>query len=136
MVSILKQAQDHNTKNHQIYSLLAKGYLKLGQINKAINILEKGTALNPNHGGLAVNLACLYLEQDQQQEKAFNLAQKAYSLRLDNPAVVDTLGWAFYKRGLNTRAVWLFEQALQQEPDQPLIKSHLSLAKQAKQADQ
>lgn len=131
VVSCLEQAVHNKVDSKRIYSLLAQAYKEQGQRDKAIDTLQKGVECNPEYAPLAANLAWMYLEQKRDVSEAFNLAQKAYNLSPNKPAVVDTLGWAFYQRDLYTRAVWLFEQALSLEPDNPMVHYHLGLAWQA-----
>jgi tetratricopeptide (TPR) repeat protein len=131
VVTLLQKALDNEAACPRIHSRLAAGYAASGQRGKAIETLRLGVARYPNHAGLASNLAWMLLEQGGRLEEAFSLAQKAYSLAPEDPAVADTFGWAFYKRGLYTRAIWLFEQALQSEPNHPLVNYHLGLVRQS-----
>ena len=58
-------------------------------------------------------------------QKALELAGKAVDLEPENPDVLDTLGWVYFKEGDLHRAVELFQQALKLNPDSPDILFHL-----------
>lgn len=59
--------------------------------------------LNPNQPIALNNLACLFADRLNQQDRALEYAQRAYDLHSTNAliaaSVADTLGWARYKRG-------------------------------------
>jgi tetratricopeptide (TPR) repeat protein len=46
----------------------------------------------------------------------------------NSPNVADTLGWAYYKRGMYDQAITQFKQALQAAPQSPTYHYHLGLA--------
>jgi tetratricopeptide (TPR) repeat protein len=132
LVSLLEEGLAHQASSPCLFSQLSKGYMEMGKNDLALDVLEQGVAQYPHEAGLLSNLAWVYLEIGQRQEEALNLAQKAYSLCPENPAVADTLGWAFYKKNLLTRALWMFEQALEAAPDNPILSYHLGLVLHAK----
>jgi tetratricopeptide (TPR) repeat protein len=68
------------------------------------------------------------LEQGGNVEVAFAMAQTARRQLPDNPNSADTLGWAFYHKGVYTSAITQFKAALKKEPDNALFNYHLGLA--------
>ena len=93
----------------------------------ARKILEEHASAHPDSGILANNLAWLYLESDQYVDKALALAQHAYD-RLPNRAeVLDTLGYAYFKKGLFTRALWYLSEARTKDAANPWAAYHLGL---------
>lgn len=76
----------------------------------------------------ANNLAYLYAERGEQLDRAVALAQSAKAQLPDNPDVSDTLGWAYYKRGMPELAVKSFEFSVQKDPKNPVYLVHLGLA--------
>ncbi|MCR8921492.1 tetratricopeptide repeat protein [Dasania sp. GY-MA-18] len=57
-------------------------------------------------------------------EEAFELINQALSLKPNDPAILDSLGWVEFKRGNYARAVTLLEKAYAAFPD-PEVASHL-----------
>ena len=110
------------------YTELARLYRQKGQWEKAVAVLETAVKKDPEAPLPANNLAWLYLEHDDTNiNRAFALAQSAYERLPKDAAVADTLGWAYYKKNLFTRAVWLLEEARSIDPEQPLIHFHLGM---------
>nr|MBF0221280.1 tetratricopeptide repeat protein [Desulfobulbaceae bacterium] len=105
---------------------LAELQLKQLSVDSATQTLQESLAQNPTSPHISNNLACLYLDNGINTDDAFILAQKAYDLAPDDPAIADTLGWAYLKKQNFTRAKWLFEEALSQSPNNPIILFHLA----------
>jgi tetratricopeptide (TPR) repeat protein len=82
---------------------------------------------NPRAGVAANNLAWLYAE-DGRLDEAVRLAGVAGEVLRDRPEPQDTLGWAYYRKGLPVLALTAFEQALELAPDNPVYHYHLGLA--------
>jgi cellulose synthase operon protein C len=73
------------------------------------------------------NLAWLLLENNKDPNRALTLAQTAYERLPRNTAIADTLGWAYYHKGIYSQAAWLFSDILQTSPDNPLVHYHLGM---------
>ena len=91
-------------------------------------ILEKGLRVNPQNPYLANNLACLYMKYKPSSiNKAMRVAQTAFNALPRNPAIVDTMGWVYFHKGMYTRSIWLLEEASKLAPGNQLIRSHLKI---------
>jgi predicted Zn-dependent protease len=64
---------------------------------------------------------------------AISLAQTARRLMPDSPNAADTLGWAYYQKGLYPTAIDLFKEALKKMPNDPTFQDHLKKAQQSQQ---
>lgn len=100
---------------------------KKGDRNGAIASYRRALAVNPRNVAVLNNLAYLLAESPEGQDEALRHAEKAKELAPENPAVDDTLGWAYYHKGLYSRAVRHLELAFQQEKT-PLRAYHLAMA--------
>jgi tetratricopeptide (TPR) repeat protein len=76
----------------------------------------------------ANNLAWMTAETGGNLDVALQLAQTATRRLPDHPAVQDTLGWIYYKKGLATLAVPPFEKSIEKDPKDPVYYYHLGLA--------
>ena len=79
------------------------------------------------------NLAYVMLETGGNADLALQLAQTARRALPESSNVADTLGWAFYQKGVYQSAIDLFQEAIKlaaknKEPDNPLYHYHLGLA--------
>ena len=72
------------------------------------------------------NLACLYSEQLNDLNKAYDLARKAHELQPQEASAGDTLGWVLYKRGDYQQALSILQNSAQ-AGDNPEIQFHLGM---------
>jgi tetratricopeptide (TPR) repeat protein len=76
------------------------------------------------------NLAYVMLQQGGNVDVALAMAQTARRAMPDNANAADTLGWAYYKKGVYGSAIDLFKEAVQKSPNDPSFHYHLGLAYQ------
>lgn len=103
-------------------------YTELGEPEKARTAYEKLLAGTADFAPALNNLAWLLGEKFNELDKAYELARKARSLRPDDGAVADTLGWIHYQRGEYQRALGLLREAARSQPNNFEIQFHLGLA--------
>ena len=88
---------------------------------------EKILEAEPRSGVAANNLAWIYAETGKHDE-AVKLATVAQEELRGRAEAEDTLGWAYYQKGLTGHAIGAFERALAKSPDNPIYHYHLGLA--------
>jgi len=79
------------------------------------------------------NLAYVLLEYANQPEEALKYAQQAHELAPDHPDIEDTMGWAYYRKGIYGMAVEHLAHAVardgkQMSPASNVRKYHLAMA--------
>ncbi|MCP4105431.1 MAG: tetratricopeptide repeat protein [Desulfobacteraceae bacterium] len=98
--------------------------------------------IKPDFAVAANNLAYLLAEQDKDLNIALGHAQKAKEALHEEPGVMDTLGWVYYKKGFYDRAIMELEESVKKfEKENATVYYHLGMAyfkkgnkKNAKQA--
>ena len=89
---------------------------------------EDALAIDPEMPVAANNLAWILAETGGNLDVALELAQRATRRLPDHPAVQDTLGWIYYKKGLDSLAVSAFLKSVEGDPKNPAFHFHLGLA--------
>jgi tetratricopeptide (TPR) repeat protein len=89
---------------------------------------EQILAASPRSVVAANNLAWMYAEQGSNLDAALRLAQTAVAEAPDQPALNDTLGWVYYKKGLQGHAIAAFRRSVDKDGANPLYHYHLGLA--------
>jgi tetratricopeptide (TPR) repeat protein len=84
--------------------------------------------IDPNFAPAANNLAYLLAESGRDLNEALTYAQRAKKLMPEEPSVMDTLGWVYYKKGLYDSAVGEFKSSLAKAAENPTVIYHLGLA--------
>jgi tetratricopeptide (TPR) repeat protein len=96
---------------------LGRLYLESGDAPKARTALEEALERNPELHVARNDLAYTLAELGSDLDRALDLAGQAKSAMPDSPAVADTLGWVYYRRGLNEPAVVEFREAIARVKD-------------------
>jgi len=124
-----------NPTDSRFYVLLGEMYESKHQFPEAKQMYQKALAIQPDNALAKNNMAYLMLQEGGNVDVAFGMAQEARRGMPDSPNSADTLGWAFYQKGVYGSAISLFKESLKdgQKGDQPedaLTYYHLGLAYQ------
>lgn len=87
--------------------------------------LKKALVLKPEQPSVMNYLAYTWIEHGINQDQALRMLHKAVELKGDDGYIIDSLGWAYYKRGDYRKAVLYLEQAILLEPAEATINDHL-----------
>jgi Flp pilus assembly protein TadD len=98
-----------------------------GNSQKAKDLYQKALEVQPDQPLAANNLAYLMMMRGENLDVALSLAQAARRGMPDSPNVADTLGWAFYLKGVYGSARELFEEAAKKDPGNSTLQYHLGL---------
>lgn len=96
LTNLLKQ-QPHNLPATLQMAQLEN---QTGRPMEAIAYYEKAIQENSNNPPALNNLAFLLADTGKDPDRALTLAQQAKQLLPESPTVDDTIGWAYYKKGL------------------------------------
>lgn len=126
-IKILKQCTLKNPYFEDAWLELCKQYIDLQNLTTALEIIEEGYKKFKDSPIFQSNLAWLLLEDNQQTNRALCLAQSAYEKMPENIAICDTLGWAYYHKGIYSQAIWLLSDVEKKAPDNGFIQYHLGM---------
>lgn len=107
--------------------LMETGGNKAGAVQKYREILGKSETFMPAIN----NLAYLYVDDEKtgNRQEGLMLAFSAFKLAPDNPAAMDTLGYALVRNGRSADALKLLEKAATLLPGDTTVAAHLAMAK-------
>ncbi len=108
--------------------LLANSYMKIADTGEAMAVYEESLKLHPDCPEILNNLAYLYIEREGRMDEALDLSLRARELDPGNPAILDTLGWIYYKNGNYKKGVALLERSDRIRPSNPDTLYHLGMA--------
>jgi tetratricopeptide (TPR) repeat protein len=131
----MDSAKDQYKKVLEKNPNLAPTHMMLGTIyemekdyTQAEEHYRKALEVDPEFGAAANNLAYHLATRTDQYDAALQYAKKAKERFPEDPGVMDTLGFAYYKKELYGNAVNEFIDSLKQIPDNPIVRYHLGLA--------
>jgi tetratricopeptide (TPR) repeat protein len=134
-VAIYEKAREVQPDNATINHFRGVLYELGGKRELALQRYEDAIRLDPNLGEAKNNLAYLLAENNQNLERALDLAQEAKTQLPESASVADTLGWVMHKRGMHSAAIsYLKEAEAGTDPNDAnigVVRYHLALAYEA-----
>ncbi len=127
------EATAANPKEPALYILTGIACEHMHELDKAKAAYQTALQLKPDNPQASNNLAYVLLETNGSVDQALQLAQTARRNMPESSNVADTLGWAFYKKGVYESAIGMFQEAIKlaaknKETDNPTYHYHLGLA--------
>ncbi|MBW8890705.1 MAG: tetratricopeptide repeat protein [Burkholderiales bacterium] len=93
--------------------------------NDAERDLLTALKLNPDEPDLLNYLGYSWIDRGERLPEAIAMVQKAVDARPTSGAMLDSLGWGYYRQGDYKTAVAKLEQAVELEPGDPDVNGHL-----------
>jgi tetratricopeptide (TPR) repeat protein len=87
--------------------------------------LQAALKLNPDEPELLNFLGYTWIDRNEHLAEALGMVQKAVAARPQSGAMLDSLGWAYYRLGDYKTAVEKLEAAVELEPGDPDVNGHL-----------
>ncbi|HHV61219.1 MAG TPA: tetratricopeptide repeat protein [Firmicutes bacterium] len=87
-------------------------YMELGRFEDAEKQFKTVIATEPQNAAAYNNLGFMYADSGKDVDGAIRLIEKAISLEPANPVFMDSLGWAYYKKGWLDEATRALKRAL------------------------
>ena len=118
-----------NPGNVTMGLVLGTQYELSGRYEDAISLYEELIEANPDNDVAINNLAALLLDRRTDPEsfaRALELAKRFENA--DAPALIDTLGWAYYRNGEYRKAIPYLEDSVAGAQDVALLHYHLGMA--------
>ena len=97
---------------------------RIGEYTKADRDLLHSIKINPNDAYVLNYLAYSWLERDFKIDEAIEMLEKAYSLRNDDPYIIDSIGWAYYLTNDFPKAEKYLKRAVELMPYDPIVNDH------------
>ena len=99
-------------------------YERLGKYKKSDEDLLNSLIINPDDAHTLNYLAYSWLERDYRIDEAFQMLEKAYSSRSNDPYIIDSVGWAYYLIDNYVEAEKYLKRAVELMPEDPTVNDH------------
>lgn len=122
---VFAQGIEKSPKTPDLHFHLGATYDKLNRFEDVIKQMEKTISLDSNHANALNYLGYTYAEKGIRLNEAIDLINRALAIRPDDGYFVDSLGWAYYKKGKIPEALEALNRAVSLVPEDPVIHEHL-----------
>lgn len=112
--------------DHAIRMAYAESKIGAGQYAEAADHYLYLNQKLPGQLAILNNLAYAYAQL--KDKRAVTYAEQAYKLQPENPAVLDTYGWALVQTGQASKAITYLQKAMSKAPDAGEIQYHYAAA--------
>ncbi len=134
-IALYQQSIKDNPREVNFYILSGELYEAKKDWDQAKSMYQQALTISPDHPLASNNLAYVMLEQGGNVDVAMSMAQTARRGMPESPNAADTLGWAYYQKGIYQSAIGQFQEALKLgekrgEPDDAAVHYHLGMAYQ------
>ena len=128
-IKVYERGLKANPANVELTMLLGTEFERATRRDDAIKLYENLLKASPDVEAAINNLAALLLDyrtDKASMARALELAKKLD--KSDNPAVLDTLGWAHYRSAQYAEAVGVLERVVAKADQYPIFHYHLGMA--------
>ncbi len=134
-LALYQQSVKDNPREVSLYILCGELYEAKKNWEQAKAMYQQALSISPENPLASNNLAYVMLQQGGNVDVAMGMAQTARRGMPDSPNAADTLGWAYYQKGIYQSAISQFQEALRLAekrggPDDADLHYHLGLAYQ------
>jgi cellulose synthase operon protein C len=134
-LALYQQSIKDNPREVTFYILSGELYEGKKNWEQAKSMYQQALNISPENPLASNNLAYVILQQGGNVDVAMGMAQTARRGMPDSPNAADTLGWAYYQKGIYQSAISQFQEALRLSekrgaPDDADLHYHLGLAYQ------
>jgi tetratricopeptide (TPR) repeat protein len=120
----LKRLANNGFESVQLYTTLAYAAWAQKQYKQSVDYYEKALDMDGSNPNALNGLGYVLVDTDIDIIRGLRCCKKAVDLKPQNPAYLDSLGWAYYKNGEFLEARTWLRRALDAAPSQNLIKEH------------
>jgi len=124
-IQTLNDALTHIPEDTDLFYSLAMCHSLAGDNQKALELAQAALLKKPDDPALLNFIGYTWADTDQNLDQAEEFIKRALAKDPGNGAIIDSLGWLYFKKGQYQDALKLLNQALAKIPDDPEVAKHL-----------
>ena len=97
---------------------------RIGNYEEADKDMLLSLEIDPDDAYVLNYLAYSWLERDHKIKEAIEMLEKAYSLKANDPYIIDSIGWAYYLTDDYVKAETYLKRAVELMPDDAIVNDH------------
>jgi len=97
---------------------------RMGNYEEADRDMLLSLEIDPDDAYVLNYLAYSWLERDHKIKEAMEMLEKAYSLKENDPYIIDSIGWAYYLTDDFVKAETYLKRAVELMPDDAIVNDH------------
>ena len=97
---------------------------RMGNYEEADKDMLLSLEIDPDDAYVLNYLAYSWLERDHKIKEAMEMLEKAYSLKENDPYIIDSIGWAYFLTDDYVKAETYLKRAVELMPDDAIVNDH------------
>ena len=97
---------------------------RMGNYEEADRDMLLSLEIDPDNAYVLNYLAYSWLERDHKISEAMEMLEKAYSLKENDPYIIDSIGWAYFLTDDYLKAETYLKRAVELMPDDAIVNDH------------
>ena len=97
---------------------------RMGNYEKADQDMLLSLEIDPDDAYVLNYLAYSWLERDYKIKEAMKMLERAYSLKENDPFIIDSIGWAYFLTDDYAKAETYLKRAVELMPNDPIVNDH------------
>jgi Tfp pilus assembly protein PilF len=123
----LKRLSNSGFESAQLYATLAYAAWSQKHFKQAVDYYEKALDMDGNNATALNGLGFILVDTDMDPVRGLRCCRKAVDIKPQNPAYLDSLGWAYFKNGELLEARTWLRRAMEAAPEKKEIKEHFKI---------
>jgi tetratricopeptide (TPR) repeat protein len=123
----LKRLQNSGFESAQLYTTLAYAAWTQKNYKGAVELYEKAMDLDETNTTAMNGLGYILVDTDMDLIRGLRLCRRAVDSKPQNPAYLDSLGWAYFKNGELLEARTWLRRAMDMAPQEKTIREHFRI---------
>lgn len=125
---ILKGVEKPTREEAAYFFLRGAAHERLRNLEQATTDMQKVLEIDPDNPLVLNYLGYMWVDQNINLPEAYEMLSRAVALRPYDGAIVDSLGWAYFRKGKFEQALEHLERAAMLQPEDGTILGHLGYA--------
>ena len=121
---IISSLSDKSDMKSDLLYRRGGSYERMGNYEKSDEDLMHSLRINPDDAYALNYLAYSWLERDYKIDEAFQMLEKAYATKSEDPYIIDSIGWAYYLIDNYVEAEKYLKRAVELMPEDPIVNDH------------
>lgn len=123
--ALYSELLEANPRDWRLHFARGAARERLNRWPEAEGDMRRALEISPDQPEVLNYLGYMWIDRGEHMQEGLAMIQRAVELRPASGAIIDSLGWAYFKLGDYAQALDYLEQAVQIEPADPTLNEHL-----------